>query len=163
MAGVDALPEAAGVGLGTEDVSRCSVGCDLRLERLLMMSPDATPTRGRSLRSTISSSGELRLELAERDVPEPGGSEVVVAVEASPINPSDLGVLLGAVAPGTLRPDGPDLVGAVPEAALPLYRDRLDKPLPVGNEGAGTVIAAGPEAADADRPSRRAVRRVDVG
>ena len=111
-----------------------------------MTSPDVTPTRGRSLRSTISSSGELRLELAERDVPEPGESEVVLAVEASPINPSDLGVLLGAVAPGALRSDGPDLVGTVSEgAALPLYRDRLDKPLPVGNEGAGTVIAAGPE------------------
>src|SRR5205807_1652037 len=103
--------------------------------------------RGRSLRSTISSSGELRLELAEHDVPEPAGSEVVVAVEASPINPSDLGGLLGAVAPGTLRSDGPDLVGTVPEAALPLYRDRLDRPLPVGNEGVGTVVAAGPEAA----------------
>jgi NADPH:quinone reductase-like Zn-dependent oxidoreductase len=112
-----------------------------------MTSPDATPTRGRSLRSTISSSGELRLKLTERDVAQPGGSEVVVAVEASPINPSDLGVLLGAVAPGALRADGSDLVGAVPEAALPLYRDRLDKPLPVGNEGAGTVIAAGPDAA----------------
>ncbi len=112
-----------------------------------MMSPDATPTRGRILRSTISSSGELRLELAQRDIPEPGSSEVVVAVEASPINPSDLGMLLGALAPGTLRTDGPDLVGDVPEATVPLYRDRLDKPLPVGNEGAGTVIAAGPEAA----------------
>jgi NADPH:quinone reductase len=112
-----------------------------------MTSPGATPTRGRGLRSTISSGGELRLELTERDVPEPGGGEVVVAVEASPINPSDLGVLLGAVAPGTLRHDGPDLVGIVPEAALGLYRDRLDKPLPVGNEGAGTVIAAGPEVA----------------
>jgi NADPH:quinone reductase-like Zn-dependent oxidoreductase len=112
-----------------------------------MTSPDATLIRGRSLRSTISASGELRLELAEHNVPEPRGSELVVAVEASPINPSDLGVLLGAVAPGTLRRDGPDLVGSVPEAALPLYRDRLDKPLPVGNEGAGTVIAAGPQAA----------------
>jgi NADPH:quinone reductase-like Zn-dependent oxidoreductase len=112
-----------------------------------MTSPDATPTRGRSLRSTIFSSGELRLELAEHDVPVPSGGEVVVAVEASPINPSDLGVLLGAVAPGTLHPDGPDLVGTVPDAALALYRDRLDKPLPVGNEGAGTVIASGPEAA----------------
>jgi NADPH2:quinone reductase len=111
------------------------------------MAPDATPTRGRSLRSTISSSGELRLELAQRDIPEPGGSEVVVAVEASPINPSDLGMLLDAVAPGALRTDGADLVGEVAEAALALYRDRLDKPLPVGNEGAGTVIAAGPEAA----------------
>jgi NADPH:quinone reductase len=112
-----------------------------------MTSPDAILTRGRSLRSTISASGELRLRLAEGDVPEPRGSQLVVAVEASPINPSDLGVLVGAVAPGSLRPDGPDLVGSVPEAALPLYRDRLDKPLPVGNEGAGTVIAAGPEAA----------------
>jgi NADPH:quinone reductase-like Zn-dependent oxidoreductase len=112
-----------------------------------MTSPDPAPTRGRSLRSTISSGGELRLTVAERDLSEPAGSEVVVAVEASPINPSDLGVLLGAVAPGTLRPDGPDLVGTVPEAALPLYRDRLDKSLPVGNEGAGTVIAAGPDAA----------------
>ncbi|HZO79730.1 MAG TPA: zinc-binding dehydrogenase [Solirubrobacteraceae bacterium] len=85
--------------------------------------------------------------MAERDVSEPAGSEVVVAVEASPINPSDLGVLLGAVAPSTLRADGPDLLGTVPEAALSVYRDRLDKPLPVGNEGAGTVVAAGPEAA----------------
>jgi NADPH:quinone reductase-like Zn-dependent oxidoreductase len=95
----------------------------------------------------VSSGGELRLELAEREVRDPGDTEVVVAVEASPINPSDLGLLLGAVAPGSLRSDGPDLVGAVPEAALPLYRDRLDKRLPVGNEGAGTVIAAGPGAA----------------
>ena len=112
-----------------------------------MTFPDGTPARGRSLRSTISSSGELRLELAERDVPAPAGSEVVVAVEASPINPSDLGVLLGAVAPGTLRSDGSDLVGSLPEAAVALYRDRLDRPLAVGNEGAGTVVAAGPEAA----------------
>ena len=111
------------------------------------MSPGATPTRGRSLRSTISSDGELRLRLAEVDAPEPSDNQVLVAVEASPINPSDLGVLLGAVDPGALSLDGSDLVAAVPEGALPLYRDRLDKPLPVGNEGAGTVVAAGPDAA----------------
>jgi NADPH:quinone reductase len=111
------------------------------------MPPSTTPTRGRSLRSTISSSGELRLRLAEVETPELTGSEVLVAVEASPINPSDLGVLLGAVDPGALSPDGQELVAAVPEGALPLYRDRLDKPLPVGNEGSGTVVAAGPEAA----------------
>jgi NADPH:quinone reductase-like Zn-dependent oxidoreductase len=106
-----------------------------------------SPTRGRRLQSTISSSGELRLELAERDIPEPSGSTVVVAVEASPINPSDLGLLLGAASPKGLRPDGPDLVAPIPPAALPLYRDRLDKPLTIGNEGAGTVVAAGPDAA----------------
>jgi NADPH:quinone reductase len=110
------------------------------------MPPGATPTSGRSLRSTISSSGELRLEVATRDVPEPAGSEVLIAVEASPINPSDLGVLLGAVSPEALSPEGGDLVGAVPPEALSFYRDRLDKPLPVGNEGAGTVVAAGKDA-----------------
>jgi NADPH:quinone reductase len=111
------------------------------------MSPDLVPTRGRGLRSTISSSGELRLAVIEGDVPELGSGQVLIAVEASPINPSDLGVLLGAVAPGALEPDGSELVGAVSEATLPFYRDRLDKPLPVGNEGAGTVIAAGADAA----------------
>ncbi len=124
-----------------------AIGCDSRAEALPMTSSDATPPLGRSLRSTISSSGELRLELVEHDVPEPAGSEVLVAVEASPINPSDLGLLLGAVAPHTLRRDGRDLVGAVPAAMLAVYRDRLDKPLAIGNEGAGTVIAAGPDAA----------------
>jgi NADPH2:quinone reductase len=108
--------------------------------------PDEIPTRGRGLRSTISSDGELRLSLAEHEIPELGDSQVLVAVQASPINPSDLGVLLGAVDPSTLRADGGDLVGRVPEAALELYRDRLDKSLPVGNEGAGTVVAAGASA-----------------
>ncbi len=70
-----------------------------------------------------------------------------MAVEASPINPSDLGVLLGAVAPGTLRPRRVGSRRRHSRGGVVLYRDRLDKPLPVGNEGAGTVIAAGPEAA----------------
>ncbi|UTI66662.1 zinc-binding dehydrogenase [Paraconexibacter antarcticus] len=104
-------------------------------------------TTGRSLRSLIASDGTLRLSLVERDIPEPTGSQVVVAVEASPINPSDLGVLLGAVDPAGLRRDGAEIVGEVPAAALAVYRDRLDKPLPVGNEGAGIVVAAGPDAA----------------
>ena len=68
-------------------------------------------------------------------------TEPAATVERSPLDPESRDWLR------TLRADGPDLVGAVPEAALGLYRDRLDKPLPVGNEGAGTVIAAGPEAA----------------
>ena len=108
--------------------------------------PDAIPTSGRSLRSTISSDGQLRLSLAEHELPGLGDDQVLVAVQASPINPSDLGVLLGAVDPSTLHAEGPDLVGRVPEGALAFYRDRLDKPLPVGNEGAGTVVAAGANA-----------------
>src|SRR4051794_28070574 len=77
----------------------------------------ASMTSGRSLRSLISADGVLRLSLVEREVPEPSGSQVVVAVEASPINPSDLGVLLGAVDAAGLRIDGADVVGEVPAAA----------------------------------------------
>ncbi len=105
--------------------------------------PEDAPTTGRSLRSLITSDGELRLSLSEQPLPELKDGQAVVAVEASPINPSDLGVLLGAANPADLVADGDDLVGRVDAAALPLYRDRLDKPLPVGNEGAGTVVAAG--------------------
>src|SRR4051812_9214624 len=97
--------------------------------------PEQAPTTGRSLRSLITSDGELRLSLAERPVPEPGDGQVVVAVEASPLNPPDLGVLTGAPAPAALVGDGEDLVGRVGGGALALYRDRLDEPLPVGNEG----------------------------
>ena len=105
--------------------------------------PEHAPTTGRSLRSLITSDGELRLSLSEKPLPELGDGQVVVAVEASPINPSDLGVLIGAADPAELVADGGDLVGRVSPAVLPFYRDRLDKPLPVGNEGAGTVVAAG--------------------
>src|SRR4051794_28500227 len=99
------------------------------------MTPSDPPTHGRSLRSTITSGGQIRLSVEERPLPELADGQVLVAVEASPINPSDLGVLLGPVPPSGLTREGDDLVGSVPEAWLPLFRDRLDKPLPVGNEG----------------------------
>lgn len=105
--------------------------------------PDHSPTTGRSLRSLITSDGELRLSLTEQPLPDLSDGQVLVAVEASPINPSDLGVLLGSTDAGDLVADDGDLVGRVASPLLPLYRDRLDKPLPVGNEGAGTVVAAG--------------------
>jgi NADPH:quinone reductase-like Zn-dependent oxidoreductase len=105
--------------------------------------PEHAPTTGRSLRSLITSDGELRLSLFEKPLPELGDGQVVVAVEASPINPSDLGVLLGTADPADLVADGGDLVGRIGRGLHSVYRDRLDKPLPVGNEGAGTVVAAG--------------------
>src|SRR5947208_1871762 len=108
-----------------------------------MTLPDA-PTRGRSLQSTITSDGRVRLSLEERSLPELGDGQVVVAVEASPINPSDLGVLLGPVRPDGLTRDGDDLVGSGPAELLPRVRDRLAKSLPVGNECAGTGVAVVP-------------------
>ncbi|MGA7435878.1 MAG: zinc-binding dehydrogenase [Solirubrobacterales bacterium] len=104
---------------------------------------------GRSLRSKITSDGALELRMVEEPVADPTGSQVLVSVEATPINPSDLGVLLGPTDPSTLTAaSGGGLDGEVSPRVLPILRDRLDQALPVGNEGAGTVIAAGPEASD---------------
>jgi NADPH:quinone reductase-like Zn-dependent oxidoreductase len=102
---------------------------------------------GLQLRSLIKSSGELELSLARVPVGEPGPDEVVVRVEASPINPSDLGLLLGAADPSTAKTagSGDDVVvtASVPAIAMKAMAGRLDESMPVGNEGAGVVIKAG--------------------
>ena len=102
---------------------------------------------GLELRSLISKSGELTLSLAKPAIPEPGPEQVVVKVEATPINPSDLGLLLGPADMATAKStgSGADVVvtAKVPTAALPFLSARLDQAMPVGNEGAGTVIKAG--------------------
>jgi len=109
---------------------------------------DAT---GLQLRSLIKKSGELELSLVELKVPEPGPDEVVLRIEASPINPSDLGLLLSAADLSTGKSTGtadrPVLTFSVPQQVLGGLATRLDKALPVGNEGAGTVIKAGSSAA----------------
>jgi NADPH:quinone reductase-like Zn-dependent oxidoreductase len=104
-------------------------------------------TTGLQLRSLIKKSGELELSLAKVEVPEPGPDQVVVKVEATPINPSDLGLLLGPadMSAATTSGSGESLVvkAKVPEASLPFLAARLDQSMPVGNEGAGTVVKAG--------------------
>lgn len=104
-------------------------------------------TTGLQLRSLITKSGDLELSLTRIEVPEPGADQVVVKVEATPINPSDLGLLLGPADPTTLRAsgsgDGIKVTGKVSEASLPFLAARLGQAMPVGNEGAGTVIKAG--------------------
>ncbi len=101
----------------------------------------------RQLRSTVTSEGQLELSLATIEVPDPGPDEVVVRIEASPINPSDLGLLFGpsdmrtAKASGT--PEEPVVTADIPSHLLAGVAARLDQSLPVGNEGAGVVVAAG--------------------
>ena len=116
------------------------------------MSVDSTT--GLQLRSLITSAGELELSLKPVTIPEPAADEVVVRVEASPINPSDLGLLIGAADPATAKATGTGTGDAVvvkatvPQAAMKAMGGRLDESMPVGNEGAGTVVKAGssPEA-----------------
>ncbi len=102
---------------------------------------------GRELRSTLSEDGTLRLSLEQVTYDDPAPDEVIVRIEAAPINPSDLGLLLGPAQVDTLREDGDALVFEVPKGRLGSMKARLGQSLPVGNEGAGTVVAAGAEAA----------------
>ncbi|MBT3371875.1 MAG: NADH oxidase [Rhodospirillaceae bacterium] len=99
------------------------------------------------LRSTIKTGGTLEIVLADVPVPEPGENEVVVRVEATPVNPSDLGLLFGAADMSTAKVSGdagnPVLTAEVPEGLMRSMAGRLDQSLPVGNEGAGVVVAAG--------------------
>jgi NADPH:quinone reductase-like Zn-dependent oxidoreductase len=102
---------------------------------------------GLQLRSLIKKSGELEISLVDVLTPEPGLDEVVVRVEATPINPSDLGLLVGAADMSTAKGSGtkekPIVTATVPEAAMRAMAGRLDESMPVGNEGAGVVIKTG--------------------
>ena len=102
---------------------------------------------GLELRSTVTGDGELLLNLVPVTVADPADDEVVVRVEATPINPSDLGLLLGAADPAALvagsDANGPTLRGPIPAERMGGMKPRLDQSMPVGNEGAGTVVAAG--------------------
>src|SRR5690606_4735263 len=111
------------------------------------MSMYSLPATPRRLISTITRSGQLRLQLETVPVPTPADNEVLIRVEAAPINPSDLFLLTGPADIATLRSEGdsenPVTVMDVPAPLLKTLSARLDKPMPVGNEGAGVVVAAG--------------------
>lgn len=100
-------------------------------------------TTGLQLLSTLAADGVLTVELAEQHVPAPKGSEVLVRIEAAPINPSDLGLLFGPADMANADYSGGRIVAKMPEPALRAMAGRLGEAMPVGNEGAGTVIAAG--------------------
>jgi NADPH:quinone reductase-like Zn-dependent oxidoreductase len=102
---------------------------------------------GLQLRSLLRKSGELEISLVSVPTPEPAADEIVVRVEATPINPSDLGLLIGPAEMSTAKVSGtqelPVVTARVPEAALKALAARLDQSMPVGNEGAGVVIRTG--------------------
>lgn len=105
------------------------------------------PDSALELRSLVTSGGTLELSLQEVPVAAPGANEVLVRIEASPINPSDLGLLVAsadmttATVSGT--PERPVVTAPLEQKAVAALAARLDESLPVGNEGAGTVVAAG--------------------
>ncbi len=111
---------------------------------------DISNLTGLELRSCITAAGRLELSLAEVPVPAPEPGQVVVRVEATPINPSDLGLLVGPADLATMVAGGtaarPTITATVAPQHLKAVTARLDQSMQIGNEGAGTVIAAGPGA-----------------
>jgi NADPH:quinone reductase-like Zn-dependent oxidoreductase len=107
---------------------------------------DGTVT-GLELRSLVTGQGQLRLSLEEVSIHAPGPDEVVVQVQASPINPSDLGLLLGPADMASLSLSGtaerPVLTAEIPANRMGMMKPRLDDSMAVGNEGAGLVVQAG--------------------
>ena len=105
------------------------------------------PSTSLQLRTLVTAGGELQMSLARVDTPVPGADEVLIRVEATPINPSDIGLLFGAADISTARASGPadnpQLTMAIPGRAMPAMAGRLGQSLPAGNEGAGVVVAAG--------------------
>jgi NADPH:quinone reductase-like Zn-dependent oxidoreductase len=102
---------------------------------------------GLQLRSRVKADGTLDLSLVRVETPTPGADEIIIRVEAAPINPSDLGLLVGAADMSRAQSSGIGeaaiVTAPVPERLMRAMAGRLDASMPVGNEGAGTVIAAG--------------------
>lgn len=104
------------------------------------------------LTSTVSEDNKLTLALQDIEMPKPSANEVVVRIEAAPLNPSDFGVMFSAADMSTAVQSGteqnPVITADVPAKFMPALKTRVSKATPVGNEGAGTVVAAGtsPEA-----------------
>ncbi len=97
------------------------------------------------MQSTVRPDGHLELAIADVPQPEPGADEVIIRVEAAPINPSDLGLLLAGADPTAAEalPDGSGVRLTPPPEASAMLATRMNRPMPCGNEGAGVVVAAG--------------------
>src|SRR5215475_7493398 len=102
---------------------------------------------GLQLRSTVKKDGLLELSLAEVPIAEPKADEVLVRIEASPINPSDVGLLFGGADMSTAKASGtadrPIVTATIAPEMMRALAGRIDQPMPVGNEGAGVVVGAG--------------------
>ena len=97
--------------------------------------------------STVNEDNKLTLALKNIEMPTPKADEVIIRIEAAPLNPSDLGVLFTAADISTAAQSGteqnPIITADIPSQFMPSLKTRVGKATPVGNEGAGTVIAAG--------------------
>ena len=108
------------------------------------------PATGLQLRTLVKSNATLELSLVSVPTPAPAADEIVVRVDAAPINPSDLGLLFGTADMSTAKVSGAGastvVTAAIPEKTMRAMAGRVDQSMPGGNEGAGVVVAAGSSA-----------------
>ena len=109
--------------------------------------PNELPTTMRQIRSLVTPDGQLELSIADVEMPQPQPHEVLVRIEAAPINPSDLGLLISTADLDTLATSGsadsPVVTATIPPQTMRGLAGRTGQSMPVGNEGAGVVVAAG--------------------
>ena len=113
----------------------------------------------KQLFTLITSDGQLEVSLKERDVPAPKAHEVIVRIEAAPINPSDMWPMFGPanLAEASYDADKKAMTAPLHQGMITRIKSRLDQVLPIGNEGAGKVVAAG------DSPAAQALIGKTVG
>jgi len=103
-------------------------------------------TTNKQITSTVTDQGKLEIAITESERPIPKDNEVLIEIQATPINPSDLGLLLGPGDINTLKAEDSKITMDVPEAIMGAMKPRLNIPMPVGNEGSGIVVEAGADA-----------------
>ena len=105
---------------------------------------------GLQLRSLITASGQLELSLVSDTIADLAPDDVVVRIEAAPINPSDIGLLFGAADMRSATASGtaasPVITAPIVAKFMPSMGARVGQSMPVGNEGAGVVVDAGQSA-----------------
>lgn len=104
--------------------------------------------QSRELRSLVTDDARLELFIETVAVPEPKDDEVVVRIDAAPINPTDLALLFGPADLATLRTEGGKTTADIPEKLMKVVKARIGRPMPVGVEGAGEVMKAGTAAGE---------------
>ena len=105
----------------------------------------------KEMRSKVTKEGYMEISIIETQIPKPKGNEVLIKIEAAPINPSDLGRLLSYAADlsdiNTMEGNHPAQIKIkLKEKLMSPLKPRLDHSLSLGNEGAGVVVDAGSEA-----------------
>jgi NADPH:quinone reductase-like Zn-dependent oxidoreductase len=99
--------------------------------------------QARALHSTLTAGGQIRVTLDDVDLGPVGPDEVIVRVDAAPVNPTDLALMLSGADLSRATASAGTVVAPVPEGVLQVFPGRIDQRLPLGTEGCGTVIAAG--------------------